>query len=152
MFRSPNNWFKPGFKLTDIPTIVPVVAVAMIDELGRVLLQKRRRGRAHEGLWEFPGGKVEPGESLESALVREIEEELATRLDSNSLAPLGFAAEPGQPFVVLLYTCRRWSGVIRCLDAEEVGWFDGCALGDLPLVPLDIPLAARLREVLESEK
>lgn len=124
----------------------------MIDELGRVLLQKRGRGRAHEGLWEFPGGKVEPGETLEFALVREIEEELATHLDPSSLAPVSFAAEPGQPFVVLLYTCRRWSGQIVCLDAEEVGWFESCSLGELPLVPLDIPLAKRLREVLKSEK
>ena len=130
-----------------IPTIVPVVAAALIDPQGQVLMQLRRRGAEHGGLWEFPGGKVEPDESLEESLCREIREELAIELKPDALQPLSFAAAPGQPYVILLYTCRDWSGTPRCLDGEAIGWFAPAAVLDLPMPPLDVPLARALLEM-----
>jgi 8-oxo-dGTP diphosphatase len=138
--------------LKEFPTIVPVVAAALLDELGRVLMQQRRVGRAHGGLWEFPGGKVEPGESLAAALLREIAEELGIALDPLALEPLSFAAGPGDPHVVLLYTCRAWTGEPCCLDAAAIGWFNAAELATLPLVPLDVALAQRVCIVLEAHK
>jgi 8-oxo-dGTP diphosphatase len=138
--------------LKENPTMVPVVAAALIDESGRVLLQQRQAGRAHGGLWEFPGGKVETGETLDLALRREIAEELGIALDPASLAPLSFSAAAGDAHVVLLYTCRVWAGDPQCLDAEELGWFSAAELESLPLVPLDVPLARALRAVLVMGK
>lgn len=129
-----------------IPTIVPVVAVALLDSSGRVLMQKRRQHKQHGGLWEFPGGKVEDGESLESALLREIEEELGIELLVSALAPVSFASRPDQPHVVLLYSCTDWRGTAAALDAEEIGWFNLGGLDSLPMPPLDVPLAAALRK------
>jgi 8-oxo-dGTP diphosphatase len=151
-FSSPNKWFKRERGLIEIPTIVAVVAVALIDESGRVLLQQRRVGRRLGGLWEFPGGKVEAGESLESALQREIAEELGIGIDPARLEPLSFAAAPGDPHVVLLYTCRAWIGEVQCLDAAALGWYGAAELTSVPLVPLDLPLACALRAVLEAGK
>lgn len=133
-----------------IPTITIVVAVALIRNDGCVLMQRRPIAKAHGGLWEFPGGKVEPGESLESALSREIREELGIELEPVGLAPLTFASDPRHPqtpredIVILLYTCRHWEGEPRCLDAEEIGWFAPDALADLAMPPLDYPLARAL--------
>jgi 8-oxo-dGTP diphosphatase len=132
----------------EFPTIVPVVAVALLSDSGRVLLQQRQGGRSHGGLWEFPGGKVEAGESLDLALRREIAEELGITLETAALEPLSFAAKPGDPHVVLLYTCRIWTGDPQCLDAAALGWFSSAELAALPLVPLDVPLARALRAVL----
>jgi 8-oxo-dGTP diphosphatase len=126
--------------------------VALLDDSGRVLLQKRRAGRSHAGLWEFPGGKVEAGESMDLALLREVAEELAVALDPSALEPLSFAAMPGDPHVVLLYTCRIWSGQPQCLDADALGWFNAAELASLPLVPLDVPLARTLRALMEAAK
>jgi 8-oxo-dGTP diphosphatase len=134
----------------EFPTILPVVAAALLSHSGHVLLQQRQAGRTHGGLWEFPGGKVETGESLEAALRREIAEELGIALDPASLEPLSFAAAPGDPHVVLLYTCRAWAGEPQCLDAAALGWFSVADLAALPLVPLDVPLAKALRAVLEA--
>lgn len=139
-------------QLQKIPTIIPVVAVALIDPQGRVLMQQRRIGGAHGGLWEFPGGKVEPGESLVSALVREITEELGIALDPAALAPLNFAANPGDPYVVLLYTCRRWAGQPQCLEGEAIGWFAAAELAGLPMPPLDVPLARAIEELINKRK
>lgn len=136
------------------PTLVPVVAVAMLDEEGRVLMQQRRKGAAHGGLWEFPGGKVEQGESPESALIREIEEELGVTLDPAALVPCCFASDPAlppaprQPHVILLYTCGNWHGKPRAIDAEAIAWFDPAALGGLSMPPLDYPLAEALKKVI----
>jgi 8-oxo-dGTP diphosphatase len=136
-------------------TLIPVVAVALIDAAGRILLQQRKRGAAHGGLWEFPGGKVEAGESLESALIREIHEELGVRLELGDLMPLTFASDPAlppaprEPHVILLYTCRTWLGIPQCLDGEAISWFAPEGLLDLlqqadRMPPLDIPLANAL--------
>ena len=140
-------------------TLIPVVAVALIDATGRVLLQQRRRGGAHGGLWEFPGGKIKPGESPEMALVREIDEELGIAIDPASLAPLAFASDPAQPpsprepYVILLYTCRIWFGHPQCLAGEAIDWFAAEALADLArqaemMPPLDVPLAQALLRVI----
>lgn len=113
-------------------------------------MQQRRVGRTHAGLWEFPGGKVEAGEALEQALLREITEELGIALDPNALEPLSFAAMPGERHVVLLYICRVWSGEAHCLDAAALGWFSAAELANLRLLPLDVPLARVVRAQLES--
>lgn len=128
------------------PTSVSVVAVALIDDAGRVLMQRRRADRQHGGLWEFPGGKVEPGETLTSALCREIAEELGVRLDPADLAALSDAALPGEVHVIRLYTCTRWRGVPACEEGSELGWFVPAALAGLAMPPLDVPLAAALCE------
>jgi 8-oxo-dGTP diphosphatase len=137
--------------LQNFSTPVLVVAVALIAADGRILLQRRRIGGEHGGLWEFPGGKVEPGEVPESAALREIEEELGVVLDRAGLAPLSFASDPvvppppRRPHVILLYTCRAWQGEVECRDGEEIGWFEADEIGGLAMPPLDYPLAAALR-------
>ncbi len=135
-----------------IPTIIPVVAVALIDASGRVLMQQRRIGSEHGGLWEFPGGKVEPQESLEESLCREILEELGVTLSGDALEPLNFAADAAQPYVILLYTCREWKGEPQCLDGEAIGWFTIEQIAVLAMPPLDVPLAGALKEHLARAK
>lgn len=133
-----------------------VVAAALIDGEGRVLLQRRRLTGEHGGLWEFPGGKVEPGETPQIAVLREIEEELAVRIDPATLTPLTFAADveppprPRRAYVILLYTCRAWRGEPECRDGEEIRWCAAQELADLPMPPLDYPLADALRAYLRS--
>ena len=133
-----------------IPTYLAVVAVALIDEDGRVLMQRRRSGAQHGGLWEFPGGKVELAETLVSALLREIEEELALTLAADDVQWLARAVDADGGVVIDLYTCRRWPGVPQCLDAEAIAWFAPDRLADLAMPPLDIPLARAVRELLQS--
>ena len=140
-------------------TLIPVVALALIDGSGRVLLQQRRRGGAHGGLWEFPGGKIKPGETPEMALFREIDEELGIAIDPANLAPVAFASDPAQPpaqrepYVILLYTCRTWLGEPQCLAGEAIDWFSVEALADMArladtMPPLDVPLAQALLRVI----
>lgn len=131
------------------PTLVPVVAVAMINDRGEVLMQRRPPGKAHGGLWEFPGGKVEAAETLVSALLREVEEELGVALVADSLEPISFAARPDQPHVVLLYSCTRWHGQPSALEASEIGWFVAESLDALAMPPLDVPLAGALQRALK---
>ena len=148
----PKNSFKAEPNVKKIPTVIPVVAVALIDRAGRVLMQRRRLQAEHGGLWEFPGGKVEPGETLVSALLREVLEELGLVLEPSALEPLSFAESPAQPHVILLYTCRNWTGDPVCLEGEEIGWFVPAALADLAMPPLDVPLAQALRDSIRSAK
>ena len=140
-------------------TLVPVVALALIDAGGRVLLQQRRRGGAHGGLWEFPGGKIMPAETPEMALVREIDEELGIAIDVANFTPLAFASDPAQPptprepYVILLYTCRNWIGDPQCLAGESIRWFSAGELSDMAgqtgtMPPLDVPLAQALLRVI----
>ena len=134
------------------PATVLVVAAALIAEDGRVLMQRRKRGAEHGGLWEFPGGKVEENETPAQSLCREIAEELALELKVEALLPLTFAATPELPYVILLYTCRDWEGEPVCLDGEEIAWIEPGAIFSLDMPPLDVPLARVLQEHLKRSK
>ena len=130
------------------PTWTPVVALALTDGEGRWLMHKRPAGKHHAGLWEFPGGKVESGETPANALVREIAEELGIAIDSTDLAPATFAQEEEgareKPIVILLYTCARWKGDPQALEGGEVDWFTPAEVRELDKPPLDVALAASL--------
>lgn len=126
------------------PTIVPVVAAALIAANGRILLHQRKLGGALGGLWEFPGGKVEAGETPDSALVRELAEELDVAVDPADLVYLARASEPGNPHVILLYTCRVWAGDPACLTGEAIAWVAPQDLLAHEMTPLDVPLARAL--------
>jgi len=128
--------------------MIEVVAVALIDRDGRILLQQRRADRQHGGLWEFPGGKVEPRETEVSALIREVEEELGIAVEPDSLVWLTQAEDPASGLVISLYTCRSWSGAPQCLDAAAIAWFSPDCFMQLPMPPLDVPLAAALKTML----
>lgn len=134
-------------------TPVLVSAVALLDAGPRVLMQRRRSQAMHGCLWEFPGGKLEPGEAPETAAVREIAEELGITVAVGDLSPIGFASNGGEaaaPLVILLYMCRRWTGDPQPHDADELGWFACDALTGLAMPPLDYPLAEALVRVLDS--
>ena len=138
--------------MQNFSTAMVVVAVALVDRDRRVLMQKRHRDSMHGGLWEFPGGKIEPGESPESAIIREITEELGIVLSEDDLHPLSFAsgtttgAGDSRPLVILLYTCTRWSGKPQCLEGEAIAWCGANYLAALEMPPLDYPLAQVLVE------
>ncbi len=130
--------------------ILLVVAAAMVEE-GRVLVQQRPAGTALAGLWEFPGGKIEPGESPEAALVRELEEELGVRVDPATLTPLTFASEPltDRHLLLLLYRLDRWEGVPEPRHASALAWADLAMLRELPMPPADLPFLQVLERILE---
>lgn len=122
-----------------------VVAAALVDAEGRVLIQ-RRTGGQFAGLWEFPGGKVEAGETPEHALVREVHEELGIVVEAADLEPVAFSSTPSgdRSLVLLMYKAGRWSGDPRPLAADELAWRRPHELIDLPMPPADHPLAAAL--------
>jgi 8-oxo-dGTP diphosphatase len=126
-----------------------VVAAALADRHGRILLQQRAPGRSLAGLWEFPGGKVEPGETPEAALVRELAEELGIEVAEEELKPCGFASAPlgDRHLVLLLYLCRAWSGVPRALDASGLTWVDTREMRTMAMPPADVPLV----DLLEAQ-
>jgi 8-oxo-dGTP diphosphatase len=123
-----------------------VVAAALIDADGRVLVQQRPADKSMAGLWEFPGGKIEPDESPEAALVRELQEELGIETQTSCLAPAGFASEPlgEQHLLLLLYICRKWRGIPQALEAPAIRWIRPIGLHDLPMPPADKPLIGLL--------
>jgi len=127
------------------PTMT-VVAAALVDADGRVLLQQRAPGKAMAGLWEFPGGKIEPGELPEAALLRELREELGIETDSACLAPAAFAsARIGERhMLLLLYICRKWRGTPAPLDAVALKWVRPNEMVSLPMPPADKPLIGLL--------
>ena len=127
-----------------------VVAVALIDQAGRVLVQQRPAGKQMAGLWEFPGGKVEAGETPEAALVREIAEELGITVAEGALRPLTFASEPlaDRHLLLLLYLCRDWTGEPQALDAAALAWHAPSALHRLAMPPADKPFIAILERAL----
>ncbi len=131
-------------------SLFPVVAAALVDEEGRVLLQQRPAGKALAGLWEFPGGKLEPGESPEDALVRELREELGIMVTADALEPAGFATEalPGRHLLLLLYVIRSWQGTPVALEADGLIWCEPAAMGAWPMPPADGPLVRQLRSYL----
>lgn len=130
---------------TERPLLV-VVAAALEDADGRVLMQQRPAGKQHGGLWEFPGGKVEPGESPVAALARELEEELGIAIDVAEAFPIAFAEDRDavRPMILLLYRCRRWAGEPRAIEAAALRWEAPAVLAALPMPPLDVPLVAAL--------
>ena len=127
-----------------------VVAVALVDADGRVLIAERPEGRAMAGLWEFPGGKVKPGETPEQALIRELREELDIDVTDNCLAPLSFASHAYDDFHLLmpLYVCRVWQGTVRACEGQRLAWVRAVRLGDYPMPPADAPLIPVLRDLL----
>ncbi len=127
-----------------------VVACALVDADGRVLIAKRPPGRHLAGLWEFPGGKVAPGEIPEEALIRELREELAITVKPACLAPLTFASHAYPEFHLLmpLYVCRRWEGDLTPQEGQEIAWVRANRLGDYAMPPADEPLKAMLRDLL----
>ncbi|WP_420143123.1 (deoxy)nucleoside triphosphate pyrophosphohydrolase [Sphingobium sp.] len=135
-----------------MPPISPllVVAVALVDADGRVLLQQRPPGRAMADLWEFPGGKVEPGETPEAALVRELEEELGIETHQSCLAPATFASEAlgEKHLLLLLYVCRKWKGVPEARHATALKWLKPAQMYALDMPPADLPLIGLLDALL----
>ena len=127
-----------------------VSAVALIDVDGRVLLARRPAGKSLAGLWEFPGGKVELGETPETALIRELKEELGIDTWSSCLAPLTFASHAYPDFRLLmpLFACRRWQGTPQAREGQELAWVRAGKLKDYPMPPADLPLIPVLREWL----
>ena len=133
--------------------LLPVVAVALIASDGGVMLARRRATANHGGLWEFPGGKIEPGERPEAALVREAAEELGIMIDPADVVPVGFASEAHEErhLVLLLYRTDRWAGEPRPIDADALIWVKPDEMGDMPMPPADRPLVAMLRRALTQE-
>jgi len=130
--------------------VVLVAAVALIDGEGRVLLARRPPGKSMAGLWEFPGGKVEPGETPEAALIRELHEELGIDTWESCLAPLTFASHGYDGFHLLmpLFACRRWQGIVTPREGQELAWSRAADLARYPMPPADIPLIPILRDWL----
>ena len=129
---------------------VLVSAVALIDADGRVLLAQRPAGKSMAGLWEFPGGKVEAGETPEQALIRELQEELGIDTWESCLAPLTFASHIYEDFHLLmpLFACRKWNGIVSGQEGQNLAWVRPNKLRDYPMPPADIPLIATLRDLL----
>jgi 8-oxo-dGTP diphosphatase len=130
--------------------ILLVAAVALVDVDGRVLIAKRPEGKTLAGLWEFPGGKVEAHERPESALIRELKEELAIDVTEACLAPLTFASHSYEDFHLLmpLYVCRRWKGLVTAAEGQELKWVSPVKLRDYPMPPADLPLIPHLIDLL----
>ena len=126
--------------------VLIVVAAALMDAEGRVLLAQRPEGKALAGLWEFPGGKLEPGESPEAALVRELAEELDIEVEPQDLWPLSFASHGYEDFHLMmpLYAVRRWKGAPRAVEAAGLAWARPSEMGAYPMPPADGPLVQAL--------
>ena len=127
-----------------------VVAVALIDADNRILLAQRPQGKSLAGLWEFPGGKVDPGERPEAALIRELHEEIGITVKEACLAPLTFASHAYDDFHLLmpLYICRRWEGLAVAREGQSLAWVRANKLRDYPMPAADIPLIPHLIDLL----
>lgn len=138
--------------VTDPKPLLPVVAAALIDSDGRILVQQRPPGRSLAGLWEFPGGKIEAGESPEDALVRELHEELGITVRPGDLVPGPFVTEAlgNANLLLLLFLCRAWSGVPEAHHATRLAWHSVGALAQIAMPPADIPLVENLRRSLAT--
>jgi 8-oxo-dGTP diphosphatase len=127
-----------------------VAACALVDVDGRILLAQRPQGKQLAGLWEFPGGKVEPGETPEETLIRELDEELGIQTKIPCLAPLTFASHTYDDFHLLmpLYICRRFEGTAHGREGQAIKWVRPKALRDYPMPPADEPLIPFLMDLL----
>jgi 8-oxo-dGTP diphosphatase len=130
--------------------LVLVAACALVDADQRVLLSQRPAGKPMAGLWEFPGGKIETGETPEASLIRELKEELGITVKEACLAPLSFASHGYATFHLLmpLFICRRWEGMVQALEGQALKWVEPRRLRDYPMPPADIPLIPALVEIL----
>lgn len=130
--------------------LVLVVACALIDADNRVLIAQRPEGKTLAGLWEFPGGKLDPGERPEQALIRELHEEIGIEVKEACLAPLTFASHAYDDFHLLmpLYICRRWEGIVTAREGQTLAWARANKLRDYPMPAADIPLIPHLIDVL----
>ena len=130
----------------DLRPLVLVAACALVDPDGRVLLAQRPEGKSLAGMWEFPGGKVEPGETPEACLIRELHEELGIDTWASCLAPLTFASHAYERFHLLmpLYVCRKWKGVPQSREAQALRWVRPKDMRALPMPPADLPLIPHL--------
>lgn len=130
--------------------ILLVVACALVDQDNRVLIAQRPPGKKLEGLWEFPGGKLDPGERPEDALIRELREELSIEVKAPCLAPLTFASHAYEDFHLLmpLYICRRWEGFVHPREGQAVKWVRPRDMRDWPMPPADEPLIPHLIDLL----
>ena len=134
--------------------IVLVAACALVDAEGRVLIAQRPEGKSMAGLWEFPGGKLEAGESPEATLIRELKEELGIDVRADWLAPLTFASHAYEEFHLLmpLYLCRRWEGIVQPREGQKIAWVRPRDLAHeparYPMPPADLPLIPLLRDLL----
>jgi 8-oxo-dGTP diphosphatase len=140
-----NKSFQQVKKMEKNPTMLFVVAAALTLQDGSILLQKRPEGRAMAGLWEFPGGKVESGETAKAALVRELYEEIGIEVSADDLIPVTFASgsldghSGGRELLLLLFSCDRWIGDPEALDEQELRWVDLAEMRTLPMPPADAP-------------
>ncbi|MFC0240183.1 8-oxo-dGTP diphosphatase MutT [Rhodopseudomonas telluris] len=136
--------------MTKSVNLLLVVAVALIDADNRVLIAQRPKHKQLGGLWEFPGGKLDPGERPEAALIRELDEELGITVKEACLAPLTFASHAYEDFHLLmpLYVCRRWEGQVMPREGQELAWVRATKLRDYPMPPADLPLIPPLIELL----
>ena len=127
-----------------------VAACALVDPDGRVLVAQRPDGKHLAGLWEFPGGKVEPDETPEATIIRELKEELGIDTEASCLAPLSFASHAYDDFhlVMPLYVCRKGHGIVRPMEAQTLKWLRPRDLRDTPMPPADLPLIAPLIDLL----
>ncbi len=130
--------------------LLPVVAVALVDADGRVLLQQRPPGKTLAGLWEFPGGKIEAGETPEAALIRELHEELDISVAASCLAPATFTSAPlgERHLLLLLFVCRKWEGMPRAIEASALTWVRPVQMHALPMPPADRPLIGLLEALI----
>ena len=130
--------------------VVLVAACALIDADGRVLIAERPAGKSMAGLWEFPGGKVDPDERPEDALIRELKEELGIVVNEACLAPLTFASHAYQDFHLLmpLYVCWRWEGIVSPREGQKLAWVRPNRLKEYPMPPADVPLISHLTTLL----
>ena len=135
---------------TTAKPLLLVAACALVDVDGLVLVCQRPPGKSFAGLWEFPGGKLEPGETPEACLIRELDEELGIAVTQACLAPFVFASHAYERFHLLmpLFLCRRWEGFVTAREHAALAWVRPRELPDLPMPPADGPLAAYLRDFL----
>ncbi len=154
MHRAANRLIgKTGMDIADPLSrafILPVVAAALVDADGRILLQQRPPGKSMAGLWEFPGGKIEAGETPEAALIRELHEEIGIDVQAACLAPATFASETlgDRHLLMLLFACRKWRGTPQPLHASALRWARPVEMYALPMPPADIPLIGLIEALL----